>query len=122
MNDNFLLNQFSHIDGLIFFAVIDNYDGSILKSIGDHHINIDSAILEVTNIYNMQIKLTHQFDPMDYLEGIFISLHNQYHMITPLESNQNLFLYAILDHTLTNPAYARYEIERIEKNLNFYAY
>lgn len=43
-------------------------------------------------------------------------------MITPLESNQNLFLYAILDHTLTNPAYARYEIERIEKNLNFYAY
>jgi hypothetical protein len=23
MNDNFLLNQFSHIDGLIFLAVID---------------------------------------------------------------------------------------------------
>ena len=56
MNDNFLLNQFSHIDGLIFLAVIDNYDGTILKSIGDHHINIDSAILEVTNIYKSLLK------------------------------------------------------------------
>ena len=46
MNDNFLLNQFSHIDGLIFLAVIDNYDGAILESIGDHHINIDSGRIQ----------------------------------------------------------------------------
>ena len=29
MNDNFLLNQFSHIDGLIVLALIDIDDGAI---------------------------------------------------------------------------------------------
>ncbi|ENU26730.1 hypothetical protein [Acinetobacter modestus] len=122
MDDNFLLNQFSHIDGLIVLALIDIDDGAILESIGDHYFNIDIAALEMANIFNIQRELAQQLDEMDYLEGILISLQNQYHIIMPLESNQNLFLYSVLDRDSSNLAYARHEIQRIERNLIFYAY
>ncbi|MBH2001362.1 MAG: roadblock/LC7 domain-containing protein [Moraxellaceae bacterium] len=122
MNDHIFLKQFSHIDGLIVLALVDYYDGSVLDSIGDDDVNIDMLALEGSAIFKHQKKLIKQFNKTDYVEGILISMKNQYHIIHPLESNHSLFLYVILDRDHSNLAYAHHEIQRLERHLNFYAY
>lgn len=122
MNDHIFLKQFSHIEGLIVLALVDYYDGSVLGSIGDDDLNIDIFALEGTAIFKHQKKLIKQLHKTDYVEGILISMKNQYHIIHPLESNHSLFLYVILDRNHSNLAYAHHEIQRLERHLNFYAY
>ena len=38
----------------------------------------------------------------DTIEDILISLTKQYHLLRPLESNQKLFLYVVLDRAKSN--------------------
>lgn len=122
MNDHIFLKQFSHIEGLIVLALVDYYDGSVLGSIGDDDLNIDIFALEGAAIFKHQKNLIKQLNKTDYVEGILISMKNQYHIIHPLESNHSLFLYVILDRNHSNLAYAHHEIQRLERHLNFYAY
>lgn len=63
-----------------------------------------------------------ELDSNDYLEGVLVTMRDQYHIVTPLETNHTLFLYAVLNRTDTNLAFARYEIQQVERNLNFYTY
>ena len=130
MNDHIFLKQFSHIEGLIVLALVDYYDGSVLGSIGDDDLNIDIERLACYNSRGTDVSVVldlmiHDIDLLlktDYVEGILISMKNQYHIIHPLESNHSLFLYVILDRNHSNLAYAHHEIQGLERHLNFYAY
>ena len=48
-----------------------------------------------------------------------INLTKQYHIIRPLESNQKLFLYVVLDRSKANLAMARHELRTFEKGVDF---
>ncbi|USA48192.1 roadblock/LC7 domain-containing protein [Acinetobacter sp. C26M] len=122
MNNISLLKQLNKIEGLIVLALVDAFDGSILETIGDEFFNVDLAATEGVNLFNYQKQLMNEIDPDDFLESVLMSTNHQYHIITPLETNHSLFLYTILDRDQTNLGYATYEIQRIERGLNFYTY
>ncbi|MGA6135498.1 roadblock/LC7 domain-containing protein [Acinetobacter dispersus] len=122
MNNISLLEQLNKIEGLIILALVDAFDGSILETIGEAFFNFDFAVTEGVNLFNYQKKLMDEISPHDFLESVLMSTDHQYHIITPLETNHSVFLYAILDRDQTNLGYASYEIQRIERSLNFYTY
>lgn len=122
MEINLLSKQLKRIKGLIVLALIDAYDGSILEYFGDEFFNIDLAAAEGPNLLSYQRQLMSELDSNDYLEGFLVTMRDLYHIVTPLETNHTLFLYAVLDRTDTNLAFARYEIQQVERNLNFYTY
>ena len=55
----------------------------------------------------------------DTVEDMLISLTKQYHILRPLERNDKLFLYVVLDRAKSNLAMARHELRSFEKNLEF---
>ncbi|NNP69966.1 roadblock/LC7 domain-containing protein [Acinetobacter sp. Ac_5812] len=122
MDNHSLLKPLSKIEGLIVLALVDTFDGSILETIGDAFFNVDLAAIESAHLFNYQQQLMNEIDADDVMESVLMSTDHQYHIITPLETNHGLFLYAILDRDHTNLGYARHEIQKLERSLNFYSY
>ena len=54
----------------------------------------------------------------DDIEDFLISLHKQYHLLRPLETNRNLFLYLVLDRAKANLALARHALKLLDESFD----
>ena len=82
-------------------------------------MNLEVAAAGNTEVVRAKRKVANALKLNDTVEDILISLTKQYHVIRPLETNQQLFLYVVLDRGKANLAMARHDIRTFEKTVDF---
>ena len=116
---SFSLNQLGNIDGYLGSCLVDSDSGMMLGSDAGGPVNLELAAAGNTSVVRAKRKTMRSLKITSKIEDILISLNDQYHIIRPLEENEAIFLYLVLDRGKANLAMARHELRNFEKGLNF---
>jgi hypothetical protein len=111
------LPKLLEIDGCIGACIVDSNSGMTLGAIGGNGIDLEAAAAGNTEVVRAKRKTMKALNLQDSIEDMLITLGKAYHLIRPLQSNDALFIYLVLDKTKSNLAMARHALRSIEKDL-----
>jgi hypothetical protein len=117
-NVNEVMNEIMQVDGAFGVALVDFESGMTLgQSGGGDALNLDIAAAGNTEVVRSKMNVMKNLDLDDSIEDILITLGKQYHLIRPLSSARNLFIYAVFMRDKSNLAMARHKLAAAEKRL-----
>jgi hypothetical protein len=111
------LSRIMQVDGAVGACIVDSNSGMMLGAEGGGIVNLEVAAAGNTEVVRAKRKTMRSLNLKDSIEDILITLHNQYHLIRPLSSNDALFIYLVLDKSKGNLAMARHQLAGIEKDV-----
>ncbi|MFT3923878.1 MAG: hypothetical protein QM778_15200 [Myxococcales bacterium] len=112
------LTRIMQLDGAVGCCIVDSNSGMMLGADGGGSMNLEVAAAGNTEVVRAKRKTMRSLNLKDNIEDILITLHNQYHLIRPLTSNDALFIYLVLDKQKGNLAMSRHQLGAIERDLS----
>jgi len=90
----------------------------MLESIVVGNFPIEVAAAANTQVVQAKLKAMDAIDlGDDHIEDILITLGSQYHLIRPLASNREIFIYVALERSRANLAMARIDLKKLEGSI-----
>ncbi|MGC4092766.1 MAG: hypothetical protein QM756_33765 [Polyangiaceae bacterium] len=112
------LAKVMQLDGAMGACIVDSNSGMMLGAEGGvSNINLEVAAAGNTEVVRAKRRTMKNLNLKDNIEDILITLHTQYHIIRPLQSNEALFIYIVLDKARGNLAMARHQLVGIDRDL-----
>ncbi len=115
-NIDVVVENLLSIDGGLAAAIVDSSSGMILGS-GGTGVDLDLAAAGNTEVVRAKMKTMKSLGLKDTIEDILITLGKQYHILRPIEKNEGLFIYVVLDKAKSNLALARRKVQECEQAL-----
>ena len=103
-------------DGATAVALVDSSSGMLLGKAGSG-LDLDVAAAGNTEVVRAKLKTIRALGLEDGIEDILITLSTQYHIIRPLSTNPEVFIYLVLDSNRANLALARLKVKDADRNL-----
>lgn len=118
MNVEDAMKKLMGISGATASMIVDSDSGMILAQAGSG-LNLDLAAAGNTEVVRAKRKTMASLKLDDRIEDILITLGKQFHILRPLGSKENIFIYSVLDKANANLAMARLIISDVENNIKF---
>ena len=104
------------IDGGLVALLGDTESGMLLASAGSG-LDVDVAAAGTTEFMRAKLRTMRSLDLQEGLEDILVTLESQYHIIRPLSSKPDVFLYVALDRSKSNLALARIRTKTADQQI-----
>ncbi|RAL22980.1 hypothetical protein DL240_08800 [Lujinxingia litoralis] len=112
---NNALEQLASVDGFIAGAIGNSASGMVMGSRGgSDKFNVEVAVAANTEVVKAKNRAMKALKLNGGIEDILITLTEQYHLIRPLKSHPEIFLYLAVDRSRANLAMARFTLSEAE--------
>jgi len=105
------------VDGGLVALLGDSESGMLLASAGSG-LDVDVAAAGTTEFMRAKLRTMRSLGLQDGLEDILVTLETQYHIIRPLSSKPDVFIYLALDRSRSNLALARIRVKSADQQIS----
>lgn len=112
------LNSLMGLNGAAAVALVDYNSGMLLGSAGGGGgVDLEIAAAGNTEVVRAKMKTIKMLKLNQEIDDILITLSTQFHLIRPLHTDRDLFVYYVLDSSSANLALARRALKEVESSI-----